>query len=217
MDKKKQIRIRNRMNFNINKRKNRIYSINIRNEISKIILLIISLMAILLGCIVYKNIDAKTINDHISKLITFLCEETFISVFTTFLKCEMILIFLAYFIGTSFLGTPLVILAPIIKCIFIGYLGSYMYNVYELQGVLFCLVLLYPYFALTTSALIYGSNESVKMCKLVYECTAQKNTANEDFVKLYFIRYLIIVALTIICIAINSFLISILAEKIIHF
>ena len=91
-----------------------------------------------------------------------------------------------------------------------------MYNVHQLQGVLFSIVLFYPYFAITTSALIFGSNESIKMCKLVYECTAQKNTANEDFVKLYFLRFLIIIALIIICIAVNSFFISLLADRIIH-
>ncbi len=216
MDKKKQIRIKNKLNMKFHKRKNRVFSINIRNEISKIFLLMLAILSIVLGCVIYKNTDIQPMNDYLSKIITFLCDKTFISIFTSFLKCEMILVFLAYFIGTSYLGAPLVALIPIIKCVFIGYLSSYMYNVHQLQGVLFCIVLFYPYFSITTSALIFGSNESIKMCKLVYECTAQKNTANEDFVRLYFLRYLIIITLIIICIAVNSFFMSLLADRIIH-
>ena len=217
MEKKKQIRVRNKLNVRKYKRKNRIFSIDIRNEISKIILLLLSLLSIIVGCIIYRNSDISILNDYIKNKIDFLCANSVLTIFTSFFKYEVLLIFLAYFIGTSYLGAPLVVLIPTIKCVIIGYLSSYMYNVHQLQGVLFCLVLFYPYFAITTSVLIFGTNESIKMCRLVYDCTTQKNTANEDFVKLYFLRYLIIVAITIVCIAINSFFITLLADKIIHF
>ena len=118
-----------------------------------------------------------------------------------------------FFLGTSIIGTPLTIIPLIIKNSFVGYVSSYMYCEYDLKGILFSLVLLYPLFVVTTTSLIYAANESVYMSKYILNTLTKRNTADNISIRLYVLRYAVLFGINISCIAINSFLIVTLANK----
>lgn len=188
--------------------------INILNtEIIKIILTILSLLSIFAGCIIYKNSPVNEVTSICNSFISLLQVNSYLEVFLYCLKLDLIYYLVMFFIGTSIVGIPLTIFPLIFKCTCIGYLSSYMYCEYELKGILFCLILLYPFFTITTTSLIYSANESIYMSKYIYNSITNKNTADNISIKLYLIRYAFLIGINISCIAVNSLLITVLANK----
>ncbi len=185
----------------------------INTDIIKFVYLIIAILSILLGCIIFKT----EFNDN----ITLICKNfidkivggTYLEVFFEYIKNDIIFFLIMFFFGTSIVGTPLTIIPLIIKNSFIGYLSSYMYCEYDLKGILFSLVLLYPLFVVTTTSLIYAANESVYMSKFILNTLTKRNTADNISIRLYVLRYAVLFGINLSGIAVNSFLIVTLANK----
>lgn len=187
---------------------------NLQEEKYKIIFALISMCAVLCGSLIFRIYPNDEINTIISEKLEFLQSAGYIQIFIYFIKLDIIFIALSFFAGTSFIGSTVSFLPPFLKCVLIGYIGSYFYNEFELKGVLFSLILLYPYFVITTASLIFASNESVYMSKYIYKTISSKNTADNISVRLYLLRYLILIIINTICAAVNSGLIVFLAPKI---
>ncbi len=183
-------------------------------EKNRILLLVTSIVFILAGALTYRffpNVDVISQIDTSLKLFN---STIWREIFIYFLQADMIYLLIAFFIGTSFAGAVLSPLPIILKCIFIGYQSGYLYNEYELKGVLFCLVLLYPCYVITTSSLIFACDESIYMSKYLFSAITNKNTANDISVKLYLFRYLILFVINLACIAMNSAIVCVIAPKI---
>ena len=120
---KKHKRVSNRKLNQANGNKNKLKF----EEKNKVFITLFSLLSILLGCIIFKNNKIIPINE-LDSFIEFMQSNSFISILIQFIKYEIVFFILEFFIGTSIIGMPLVIIPPIIKCFFIGYLSSYMYN-----------------------------------------------------------------------------------------
>lgn len=187
---------------------------NFYREKNKIFLLLVSILGIFIGVMCYKTIDNTNLTHIISELFSNLNSGNFKLIFLYFFKLDLICFLISFFIGTSFIGSVLSFIPPTIKCIYIGCLSSNIYNEFELKGVLFCLLLLYPCFAITTASLILASNENIYMSKYIYNCLNGKNTADNISLRLYLFRYILLFTITIIGIAITSFLILFIAPKI---
>ncbi len=183
------------------------------NERYKIIFLVISVLAILLGALCFR----MTSNSQLSKIIvesfTTLNSTNFKFIFLYLLKLDSIYFIISFFIGTSFIGSVLSFIPPTIKCLYIGYLSGYLYNEFELKGVLFCLLLLYPCFAITTTALIFASNENVYMSQYIYNCLNGKNSTDNISIRLYLLRYILLFTIVLSCITVTAFLISFIGPK----
>ncbi len=180
----------------------------------KILFLIISAIAILVGAVSYRFFANTQISEIITDNFKILNSGDFKGVFFYLLKIDLIFLLLNFFIGTSFIGSTLSFLSPLLKCLYIGYFSGYLYNEFELKGVLFCLLLLYPSFAITTTSLIFASNENVYMSKYVYNCINSNNLSNDISIKLYLLRYLLLFIINIVCISVTSLLITFIAPKI---
>lgn len=183
-------------------------------EKNRIFFLLIAFASIFTGALAYRFLPNEEIIDEIDSLIKVFSSTDFIKIFTVFLQADLIFIIISFFIGTSFVGTILSPLPIILKCIYIGFQSGYLYNEYELKGVLFCLILLYPCYVITTASLIFACDESVYMSKYLFNTITNKNTANDISVKLYLLRYLILFVINLVCIAINSAIVSFVAPKI---
>lgn len=183
-------------------------------EKHKIFLAVISIFAILLGSVIYRCFPDKMINIYLENQLVFLQSGKYVQIFAFLIQFDILFIIISFFIGTSFLGSGFSFIAPTLKCLLIGYIGSYFYNIYELKGVMFCLLLLYPYFAVTTASLIFASNESIYMSNFLCGLLKSKNTADDISVRLYLLRYLILIVINTICTAINCGLIVIIGQKI---
>ncbi len=183
-------------------------------EKNRIVLLIFSIVFILAGALIYRFFPNSDIISQIDASVELFNSACWKDIFFFFIQADLIYLLISFFIGTSFAGAILSSLPIILKCIFIGYQSGYFYNQYELKGVLFCLVLLYPCYVITTSSLIFACDESIYMSKYLFGAITNKNTANDISVKLYFLRYLILFAINLVCIAVNSAIVCFIAPKI---
>lgn len=187
---------------------------NIVIEKNRVFLLIISIISILLGAVTYRFFQNENIIESLNNTLEIFKTENFINIFLCFIKADLIYFLMAFFIGTSFMGAVLSPLPLVLKCFFIGFQSGYLYNDFELKGVLFCLILLYPCYVITTSSLIFGCDESIYMSKYLFSTITNKNTANDISVKLYLLRYLILIVINTVCIAVNSAIVCFIAPKI---
>ncbi len=183
------------------------------HEKNKIFLLILSVASIFFGSLAYKFFEIDYVTENVITAFSNFQASNWLKIFIYFIETDLIFLLFAFFIGTSYLGSFIVSLPLILKCLLIGYQGTAIYNEYDLKGVLFCLVLLYPCYVITTATLIYACDESNYMSKSLFNSSINKNTANTFNVRLYVIRYLILAVVSIVCIAVNSFLICIIAPK----
>lgn len=202
--KTKPIMRKERKNINFNK---------IYNEKYKFLLLLMSITGILFGTICYRFINNSQLTQAITESFSILNSNDFKSVYMYLIKLDLICFLISFFIGTSFIGAILSFIPPTIKCLYIGYLGGYLYNEFELKGVLFCLLLLYPCFAITTTALIFASNENVYMSRYIYNCLNGRSTTDNISLRLYLLRYILLFSIITVCITVTAFLITFISPK----
>lgn len=184
------------------------------SEKNRVLLLIISIVSILSGGLIYRFFPNSNITAEFDSMLDLFNSADWTQIFLFFLQADLILLVISFFIGTSYIGTVLSALPIVLRCVFIGYQSGYLYNEFELKGVLFCLVLLYPCYVITTSSLIFACDESMYMSRYLYGAITNKNTANDISVRLYLLRYLILFAINLLCIAVNSVIVCFIAPKI---
>lgn len=185
----------------------------LKEEKYKVIFLLISVIGIFIGAFSYRFINTQLIQFIFDKL-NVLNSGEFNTIFLYLFKLDLVFIILNFFVGTSFLGSAISFLAPTLKSVYIGFLSGYLYNEFELKGVLFSILLLYPCFVITTTSLIFASNENVYMSKYIFNCLNGKISIDNVSIKLYLIRYLLLFIIDIICISITSLMIMFIAPKI---
>lgn len=190
------------------------FSTDLLNEKNRVLLLIISIVSILAGALIYRMFSNSEITTEIDSMLNLFKSADWTQIFLFFLQADLVFLFFSFFIGTSYIGAILSPLPIILKCIFIGFQSGYLYNEFELKGVLFCLVLLIPCYVITTASLIFACDESIYMSKYLYGTITNKNTANDISVRLYLLRYLILLAINLVCIAVNSAIVCFIAPKI---
>lgn len=183
------------------------------NEKYKLSFLILSVIGVLFGALCYKMNDSSQLTEIIADNFAILNNSIFKPIFLYLIKLDLLCLLLNFFIGTSFIGSVLSFVPPIMKCLYIGFLSGYLYNEFELKGVLFCLLLLYPCFAITTTALIFASNENVYMSRYIYNCLNGKNTTDNISIRLYLLRYVLLFAIILSANIVTAFFISYIGPK----
>lgn len=186
---------------------------NFNEEKYKIIFLLLSIGGLFLGAICFRLTNNTNFSEIITTYFHILNSGNFESVVTHLLKFDCIFLFISFFIGTSFIGSTLSFISPMIKCIYIGFLSSYLYTEYELKGVFFCLLLLYPCFTITTTSLIFASNENVYMSQYIFKCLCGKNSTDNISIRLFMLRYFLLFVINVVCIVITALVISFIGPK----
>lgn len=184
------------------------------NEKYKVILLLVSIASIFWGCVIYNSFNDSPLTQIIENKVLLFESKELLKITLFFIKTEIIYFAFAMVIGTSFVGAPLTIIPTSIRCIITGFIGGYMYNEYELKGVLFCLLFVFPYTAIATTSLLFASNESIYMSVKNYNTITNKNTADDISIKLYLLRYIILIFINCVCALFNSLLIILFIDKI---
>ena len=180
----------------------------------KILFLFISIIGIFLGALTYKFFENEQFTTVISDKFILLNSGEYKAVFLYLLRIDLLFIIINFFVGTSFLGGAISFLSPLLKSLYIGYLSGYLYNEFELKGVLFCILFLFPCFAITSTSLIFTSNENIYMSRYIFNCLNDKVTTDNISMKLFLLRYLLLIIINLICIVLSSLFITFIAPKI---
>lgn len=192
-------------------------SINLNNVFKdkyKFIFLLLSISGIFIGAVSYKIFNNTALTELITNSFSQVNSGSFNDVLLYFLRLEVMFFSISFFIGTSFLGSTVSFAVPMLKTIYIGYFSSFLYNQYELKGVLFALILLYPCFIITTASLIIAANENIYMCKYIFNCLNQKGTNDNISIKLYTLRYILLLTINMVAVVITSLMITVIGPKI---
>lgn len=190
--------------------------LNLDIDIYKLSILIIGLLSIALGCIAYKISNNDAYNTILSNVVKNFISNGYYNILKTLLKIELSIIIVTIFTSTNILGKYFLFLIPCIKTFLIGFISSYFYNEHSLNGALFCLVFIYPFFAISTTVLIYIINESYYFSDGLFSCVIQnKSTVSKINIRLYFTRILLCLTFLIALCTVNSYLIYILSNRII--
>ena len=184
------------------------------SEKYKVVLLFCSISSMIIGSVIYNSFESEIIVNAISEKILLFQSENYFKIILYLIKSEIIYFLLAMFIGSSFVGAPLSVIPISLRCLLVGYTGAYMYNEFDLNGVLFCLLFVFPYTAIATTSLIFALNESIYMSNNCFNSLTNKNTADLISVKLYLVRYLFLTVINVFCALFNGLLIIALINKI---
>lgn len=181
----------------------------------KLVLSLISIISIFIGSFLFSKIQFGLLSDFILKIVASLQNKNLISILKMLAVPEIISMLLSFILGTNLFGNFLITFVPALKLCLVGYFGALMYSRFELNGVLFCLIFLVPYFAATNTLLIEFSDECFKMSKELNQSVLQRKTAKDGTLQLFLIRFIIILLIDLVFVVLNSILISSFGGKII--
>lgn len=204
---RRRISARPKRNIDINPRDRNI-------NIFKIAVSLAAVISVLLGSLFFAKMSASGLEQYFTNFIKALQAESFKDVFKELCSIEVIFISVCFILGTNLFGNIFISLVPIVKTFFAGYIGALLYNKYELNGVLFSLIFIIPYFSVTSTILIAMTNEGWEMSRTLTNCVMQRKTAKEGILQLFLIRFILIALFDMIFVLINSLLLSSFGTKI---
>ncbi len=131
-------------------------------------------------------------------------KSTFEFFFSDFLSSVCFLL-ASFIVGLCALGIPFLPVIPFIKGVYLGALGGYMYTQYQISGVGYCALIIYPGAALMLAALIYGCTESMLMSLDICSILLHKQKGPKaNTLKLYCIRYGVLIFIALLAAIINT-------------
>lgn len=116
-----------------------------------------------------------------------------------------LLLFINVFLAFSLIGYPLLIWLPCIKGIAIGAIAGYLYSVYKLTGLGYCILTIFPGAIVSTVALIIACNDSCEYSKNAFmKALRGRGQYEKDETKIYLIRQLVLIGICIVSSIIDS-------------
>lgn len=181
----------------------------------RLCLAVLSIMAIFIGSLIFSKYEISFVTNYLLNLVKSLQNDSALYVLKKLILPEILTFALCLIFGTNILGSSFIIFVPVIKLSIFGYLGALMYSNFELNGVLFSLIFLVPFFAASGTVLIILSNESYQMSKTLNMAVVQRKTAKDGSLQLFLVRFMILLFIDILFVVMNSFLIASFSSKII--
>lgn len=125
--------------------------------------------------------------------------------YTSFISLESIVIF-QMLIGFFAIGQPLCILTLFKRGIAGGITASLIYLQHEAKGFLIILIFVFPILFFNMYILVLGARESIRSSNNLIFLLSGKSNENNIEIKLYFLRFLVLTFLAVICSLIESLL-----------
>ena len=117
------------------------------------------------------------------------------------------------FLLIPFIGEPIAWLEPVFRGLGIGLISGYLYRTYNIDGMKFYgIVMLIP-FVLSSSIMLAACHESILMCRDINRKIKDNTVMPNKFIKLYLIRYAVLLVSEILISIISTINIRFLAEK----
>ncbi len=190
-----------------------------KNNQKLILLTVIFICGLFLGAIAVKNT-----NDALAERLQTLIENFCLvrnqqSIFVNFLSMfgtECIFLIPAMVFGICVVGEPILWLLPLVKGMGIGIISAYLYSSHSLNGMLyFAVILLFPS-VFSVAALLLGCKESILMTRDINRILFADGDygGNMEFLKLYILRYIVLLASVLLSSGLGAFLTFAFAGKI---
>lgn len=160
-----------------------------------IILFTLFLCGIIFGVFIIKN-GSEELKDFLgsclSNYISAKNKNGFFMCFSGIFAVLLVFVFFDFLFGLCAVGTPLVWIVPILFGVICGGCVSCMFNIYGLKGLLYCILVDIPCYAITAATLIKCCYESTKMSVDLFTSIVGNNYKTNCFFKEYAINYLIL-------------------------
>ena len=103
----------------------------VKNEGFKIILLLICIASVTAGSLIYRFSPNSEINSFFNEKLVMLQNSAYYGIFVFLIKTDFLFLLISFLAGGCCFGAFLTPISPALKCLTLGYLGSYMYNCFE--------------------------------------------------------------------------------------
>ena len=139
--------------------------------------------------------------------------QSLFTVFGTALLRDCLFLLIPFIFGLCLIGEPIVWLEPVFRGLGIGLISGYLYRTYNIDGMKFYgIVMLIP-FVLSSSIMLAACHESILMCRDINRKIKDNTVIQSNFIKLYLIRYAVLLISEILISIISTINIRFLAEK----
>lgn len=159
------------------------------------------------GAVFYVNTSENSgafIKTFLEKLI----ESDFSTVFVYLSAFYFIPLIIVLISGFSALGLPIVIFCPTFWAAFLSLIMSCLYCEYQIDGVVFSLIILIPVAVIYLLSVLIGVNESLIMSGVIAQNVFSINKQGRGEIKSYLIRFGIIIIINLITTLVQSACIS---------
>ncbi len=184
-----------------------------------VILTALFICGLLLGSVSVKNADANILEKIKELTENFILQKNSQSILQNFAASagtDTIFILLSVMFGLCIIGEPILWLLPLIRGLGIGLSSGYIYKTYNLQGVMYCLAIIFIPTMLSVAATIISCKESIITSREIFNTLKENKPLNKpDYFKLFIIRNLILYGLMLFSSGLGSALTYFFAPNII--
>ena len=168
------------------------------------LLMILLFLGIALGCMEVKH-SSETFDNLLQYIIKdFFTRRAQVPFYKSFLYSflsSFFIILILFFIGLSPVGFPVILLVPFFRGFGLGIVSGYLYQQYQLKGIAYSLLTIYPYSILSVTALVLCSLESWKMSARLITVFHHSKFNSLDFSresKIYLVRFIFYLGIILI-------------------
>lgn len=157
------------------------------------------------GCAMLKNsaFHAPLISEKAVKMLT---ESQWSARFKPILIEVVGGLILAFSAGFSAIGLPLILSLPCVKGMVYGMVAARLYTVYRVKGVIFSILVLFPFFAAEIALLIVCLSNSMRLSSALFGVFCGGGTGERGEVKTYCLRFLVFTVISVLIILLQSLL-----------
>ncbi len=171
-----------------------------------LMLLSLFLCGLLCGCLMFKNNTYHSAAIASKGIRMFTDAEWFVRFRPLFIEVLLIMT-LTFFAGFSAVGLPLILCLPCAKGILYGILSAQLYADYRVKGVVFALLVLFPFLAAEIAMLFACSGDALKMSSHLFSAYKGAGGIGErGEVKTYCVRFLLFTVGSVLVVLLQSLL-----------
>lgn len=116
-----------------------------------------------------------------------------------------LLILVSVFLAFSLIGYPLIVWLPCIKGTGLGMFAGYLYSVYKITGLGYCILTVFPGAVVSTVALIISCNDSCDYSKNAFMKSLRgRGQFEKDETKIFLIRQAVMIGVCVLSSVIDS-------------
>lgn len=168
-----------------------------------IIIVIIYIVGLLSGTLIYKSLNTDAIREVLDKLV--ISESiSFVNIFLQKLIVYLCVYILTVVFALSVIGYPTINIIPFLCGFEVSIKLSYYYNLYNIKGIGYSLLLNAPEISAFILVMIFAINKAGELSKKIFQATFKQNFDEIESAKSCFKNFIIYGAAVVIVAVMNS-------------